>query len=245
LTGSQYFIGTLNDAATGLVREIVKVTAISGDSLTVVRGQEGTTAVSWLSGDYFANQWSAGQAAQALQVQDLGSTLTGSMVTTALGYTPASSANLVPTASIIMYAASSPPTGYLECNGAGVSTTTYAALFAVIGYTYGGSGATFNVPDFRGYFPRGWSHGSTVDSGRSLGSTQGQQMQGHIHPLNGSAGVLPASTTGNGFTGSTGTNVSAPVVATGEPVNDGTNGAVPYGNETRPINLAVMFLIKT
>jgi microcystin-dependent protein len=39
------------------------------------------------------------------------------------------------------------PSGFLECNGASVSTSTYAALFAVIGYTYGGSGASFNVPD--------------------------------------------------------------------------------------------------
>jgi microcystin-dependent protein len=39
------------------------------------------------------------------------------------------------------------PSGFLECNGASVSTSTYAALFAVIGYTYGGSGASFNLPD--------------------------------------------------------------------------------------------------
>jgi len=39
------------------------------------------------------------------------------------------------------------PSGFLECNGASVSTSTYASLFAVIGYTYGGSGASFNLPD--------------------------------------------------------------------------------------------------
>jgi microcystin-dependent protein len=39
------------------------------------------------------------------------------------------------------------PSGFLECNGASVSTSTYAALFAVVGYTYGGSGASFNLPD--------------------------------------------------------------------------------------------------
>jgi microcystin-dependent protein len=41
------------------------------------------------------------------------------------------------------------PSGFLECNGASVSTATYAALFAVIGYTYGGSGASFNLPDLQ------------------------------------------------------------------------------------------------
>ena len=41
------------------------------------------------------------------------------------------------------------PSGFLECNGASVSTATYAALFAVVGYTYGGSGGSFNVPDLQ------------------------------------------------------------------------------------------------
>lgn len=55
ITGNQYFIGVLTDAATQLQHEVVKVTAISGDTVTVVRGQEGTTAQNWNSGDYFAN----------------------------------------------------------------------------------------------------------------------------------------------------------------------------------------------
>jgi microcystin-dependent protein len=53
----------------------------------------------------------------------------------------------VSTGLIIPWSSSSVPTGFLECNGQSVSTSTYAALFAVIGYTYGGSGANFNVPD--------------------------------------------------------------------------------------------------
>jgi microcystin-dependent protein len=53
----------------------------------------------------------------------------------------------VNTGLIIPWGSASIPTGFLECNGQSVSTSTYAALFAVIGYTYGGSGANFNVPD--------------------------------------------------------------------------------------------------
>jgi len=53
----------------------------------------------------------------------------------------------VNTGLIIPWSAASIPSGFLECNGASVSTSTYAALFAVIGYTYGGSGASFNLPD--------------------------------------------------------------------------------------------------
>lgn len=47
----QYFVFTLRDAATGLVFEVMRCTVRTGDTLTVVRGQEGTSAVNWLAGD--------------------------------------------------------------------------------------------------------------------------------------------------------------------------------------------------
>lgn len=49
----------------------------------------------------------------------------------------------------------SEPTGWLYCDGASVSTSTYSALFSAIGYAYGGSGASFNLPDLRGAVPVG------------------------------------------------------------------------------------------
>lgn len=58
----QYFVLSLFDAATGLVTEIMKVTARSADTLTVVRAQEGTSARSWTAGDVVGNFWTAGQA---------------------------------------------------------------------------------------------------------------------------------------------------------------------------------------
>jgi microcystin-dependent protein len=82
-----------------------------------------------------------------------------------------------PAGSIIYHAASSAPSGYIKANGASLSTSTYATLFAAIGYTYGGSGGSFNVPDLRGEFLRGWDDGRGVDSGRSFGSSQLDQMQ--------------------------------------------------------------------
>ena len=59
---------------------------------------------------------------------------------------------LMPTGSIMPFAGASAPTGYLLCDGAAISRTTYSALFAVSGTTYGvGDGAsTFNIPDLRG-----------------------------------------------------------------------------------------------
>jgi len=53
------------------------------------------------------------------------------------------------TGTIVPWGTATPPSGFLECNGASVSTSTYAALFAVIGYTYGGSGASFTLPDLQ------------------------------------------------------------------------------------------------
>ena len=69
--GGNYTCMTLNDAATGLLFEILHVTAVVGDTLTVVRGQEGTTAISWLAGDKAANFWTAGSAATMSQPIDV------------------------------------------------------------------------------------------------------------------------------------------------------------------------------
>ncbi len=55
----------------------------------------------------------------------------------------------VNTGIVVPWGTASIPSGFLLCDGQSVSTTTYAALFAVIAYTYGGSGANFNVPDLR------------------------------------------------------------------------------------------------
>jgi len=57
----------------------------------------------------------------------------------------------IPTATIVPWTSSSVPSGFLECNGAAVSRTTYSALFAIVGTTYGaGDGSsTFNVPDLQ------------------------------------------------------------------------------------------------
>lgn len=72
-TGGNYLCLTLNDAATGQLFEVMHVTAVVGDTLTVERAQEGTTALSWLAGDKAANFWTSGSAsamAQAVDVQD-------------------------------------------------------------------------------------------------------------------------------------------------------------------------------
>lgn len=84
---------------------------------------------------------------------------------------------------VLYFARNTAPTGYLKANGAAVSRTTYAALFSAIGVTYGsGDGSTtFNLPDLRGEFIRGWDDGRGVDSGRTIGSAQGGAFASHNH----------------------------------------------------------------
>ena len=70
-SAGQYFCLTFVDAATGLLNEIVHVTARSGDTITMVRAQEGTTALAWLSGDSAGNFWTAGSASALAQITDV------------------------------------------------------------------------------------------------------------------------------------------------------------------------------
>ena len=61
----------------------------------------------------------------------------------------------VPAGVVTQFAGSTAPTGWLLCQGQSLSTTTYATLFAAIGYAYGGSGSSFSLPNLRGRVPVG------------------------------------------------------------------------------------------
>lgn len=112
--------------------------------------------------------------------------------------------NFVPVGTIIFRGASAAPSGWLFCNGAAISRTTYATLFAAIGETFGsGDGSTtFNLPDLRAKFVRGWAASNpTYDAGRVFGSTQEQDYLAHAHTitLTSAGGFTPAGTiTGDG-----------------------------------------------
>ncbi|MNR88483.1 Phage Tail Collar Domain protein [compost metagenome] len=88
--------------------------------------------------------------------------------------------------SIWYFARENPPAGFLVCNGAAVSRTNYSRLFSIIGTRFGaGDGSTtFNLPDLRGMFVRGWALGGyPTDPGRVLGSYQPDDFLSHNHPL--------------------------------------------------------------
>ena len=145
--------------------------------------------------------------------------------------TYAPSVSGVPTGFVVATASTvTIPTGWLACEGATVSRTTYAALYAAIGTTFntgGEAGTDFRLPDFRGNFLRGWDTGGTIDPGRAFGSFQTDLERGfHSTGWN---------DTGN-YTGS-GQNPGAMIVPAGAMPRTG-------GAETRPRNVALRFCIK-
>lgn len=140
----------------------------------------------------------------------------------------------VPSGAILQWPAIFPPDGWLECNGAAVNRTTYATLFAVLGTRFGaGDGSTtFNLPDLRGEFVRGWDHNRGVDAGRELGDTQGDEFRTHSHRVeighyeHGGARPLSAYRAVDGSV-----DEQYPTTPVGGP-------------ETRPRNVALMYIIK-
>ena len=165
----------------------------------------------------------------------------------------------VPAGSIFYNAGSNVPTGYLECNGQGISKTVYPRLFNAIGYTYGGSNDLFYVPDLRGQFVRGWDHGRGLDSGRTLGSQQSAATGPHQHNFTDVYAIV-------GDYGLGGSNASAydrngnyiyPSFYAGN-ASDGDydngyygfpsrtdNTGVNIAGDTRPTNVALLAIIKT
>lgn len=103
--------------------------------------------------------------------------------------------------SVIMWASNTAPSSYLECNGAAISRTTYAALFAAIGTVFGsGDGSTtFNIPDLRAQFVRGWDHGQNIDQTAISGTT-----------VSGSNSITGLSDTGFMFVGMSVTGSGVP-----------------------------------
>jgi hypothetical protein len=153
----------------------------------------------------------------------------------------------VPTGSVFDYPINTAPAGYVMANGSAISRTTYAALFAVYGTTFGvGDGSTtFNVPNTQGIFSRG--AGSQTIAGITYtgapGTTQGDQMQGHTHNFYANGAV------GTGWD-SPGTNNRQPPGSTQtaqitNPISDGTNGTPRTGAQTQPANYSMYRIIKT
>ena len=147
-----------------------------------------------------------------------------------------------PVGEVIAYTLSTPPEKYLACDGSAVSRTTYAALFNIIGSIYGsGDGSTtFNLPDYRGKFLRGFDNGASNDpdaasrtdrgdgtTGDNIGTQQADDLKSHLH------NITTSSSTGGGSS-----------VAHGSTPSSSFNSANTGGNETRPLNVYVLYCIR-
>lgn len=133
-----------------------------------------------------------------------------------------SAPNYVPSGMLGMWPTASAPTGYLLCNGSAVSRSTYAALFAVVGTTFGsGDGSTtFNLPDYRNRFPVG---AGTTYSANSTGGSADAIAVSHTHTgttdSNGAHQHLVVASVGN---------TGAPGPGTG-PTVDASNSVSAFG----------------
>lgn len=98
----------------------------------------------------------------------------------------------VATGTISMYGGAAAPSGYLLCNGALYPTATYPALFAVLGYAYGGAGANFGVPNLKVRFPKGYESGVNA-----LGDTGGAATHTHTPTMTSDSAGTPSGSIGS------------------------------------------------
>jgi microcystin-dependent protein len=161
-----------------------------------------------------------------------------------------------PVGTIVLFAGTSEPSGWVECDGrslsqAGIAVASWgsyntATLFSAIGTVWGSAGpGVYNIPDFRGIVPRGYNHGKTGSwsdpdagsrvaqyasgaTGDSIGTYQLDELKSHTHTLSFTASGADSNSGGPNYN-TTGAN--QPTSATG-------------GNETRPKNASVLYIVR-
>lgn len=168
---------------------------------------------------------------------------------------------VTPTGTIQPHAGGTAPDGFLVCDGTIVNIADYPKLFAIIGTSWGygnNDGLTFHLPDLRGRFLRGVDNPSGIpgeeagrdpdsgartpsnmggNSGDAVGSVQDSAFANHGH-------ATAASNINIGYGGwrvISGYNTNLGSYGVSDAVGGATSG---YGNETRPINANVTYVIK-
>lgn len=172
----------------------------------------------------------------------------------------------MPSGAVVEFYGTSAPAGYLFCDGTSYLRTDYPTLFATIGTACGAADGThFNVPDKRGYFPRGTDNMGSGAAGRdpdaasrtamnpggntgnNVGSVQAFTVESHTHGVTdpGHHHTVPTGTLAGGINVAQNFNTSVVVnILTG----NSTTGIslLPYGGaETRPVNAYCNYIIKT
>ncbi|MEQ9301762.1 MAG: tail fiber protein [Cyclobacteriaceae bacterium] len=179
--------------------------------------------------------------------------------------------NGVPVGTMLIFAGqkASIPAGWLACDGASVSSTAYPKLFSAIGISWGGGSGNFNVPDMRGLFPRGVNDGSGRDpnaaarsalaaggnTGDNVGTVQGGDIQSHNHGVTDPGHNHHVDGTWNRLVGYTDTGTAGSIDNSPGEFNVQDARVMPSsttgigiqnsgGSETRPINVAVWYIIR-
>ena len=198
---------------------------------------DGTIAAAKLVANSLSDSQITAKGITAASIAD--GTITSTQIAAGIG--------LCPAGVILPYGGTSAPTGFLLCDGTSYLRATYSALFTAIGTAYGtADGAHFNVPDLRGRFLRGVDGGTARDpdassrtamntggaTGNNVGSIQADQLKSHNHTIHANAGSFTAGSTEIQAANSTGTHADITINSTG-------------GNETRPLNAYVNYIIKT
>ena len=163
------------------------------------------------------------------------------------GPTQYAGATALPAGMIAPFALTAAPSGWLVCDGSAVSRTTYAGLFGLMGTIHGtGDGSTtFNLPDYRGQFLRGYDPTATKDvdaasrtamntggaTGNNVGAVQSDGLASHTHTV----------TTGRWYVFSSGSQTAWSNLSGSVPFSSDATG----GNETRPKNALVLYCVKT
>jgi microcystin-dependent protein len=169
---------------------------------------------------------------------------------TAVATTAFVQTNSIPTGGLMMWPTASPPTGYLLCNGSAVSRTNFAALFAVIGTTFGvgDNSTTFNLPNYTNRVPVG---AGGLYAAAATGGSKDAVVVSHTHtatvtdPGHSHQTGSTTSDTGFGSVRSIGTSgVATSTATTGISVGISTTGS--SGTDANmPPYLAIFYIIKT
>jgi len=167
----------------------------------------------------------------------------------------------LPPGTVVAYAANSIPSGWLECNGQQLLNTAFPNLFSAIGVLHGrgnGTAGSFNLPDLRGVFIRGWDNGRGMDSSaRSFGNLQLDQIQTHQHvsvahshvysdiffsEINGQVAVPGNFGSASNDRDNRGYQMTRRTAGVASRIGNPVNAKI--GNETRPKNYNLMYCIK-
>jgi microcystin-dependent protein len=149
--------------------------------------------------------------------------------------------NLPPPGTIVMYVAVNAPAGWLVCDGSGCHTSVYSRLHSIIGYSFGGGGTNFNLPNLKSRIPIGLNSSGSFNTLNKTGGYENvtltiAQIPSHTHISSWRYG-------GVGSTVDQGCNVNYQTPGTYNEFSSGSSGG-GLSHPNMPPYLVVNYIIK-